>query len=495
MSKKKKGEIVLSDEEKEKRYKALFTQYNVWEEKIDKNGIPRKYNINLPNLGDLIYYEFNRYFITIIDSREIYYYNGGYYEPNGDAIIKNLSEQLLSEMTREHYKNEVLGYIRDKNYQKREVFNPPLNLINLKNGVYDIVTGELLPSSHEYHFINEIPVYYDADASSKDFEGFLQHICMQQGKRREIIEDTIQEYMGYSLYRSYFFKNYMTLDGGGDNAKTTLLDILLKLIGKRNNTGVSLQELNTRPFAKSKLFGKHTNISDDLPKKGLKYTGVIKQITGNSPIWADIKNHKTGIEFTNYAKPWYACNELPETEDITDAFFSRQLQITLLNKYLPRGSSEIDDETVFEADPDLIRRSTSPEQLSGIFNFAIIGLKRLLKQKHFSNIQTAEEKRQIWTRKTNPIHAFIEDEIETTHDDWVITVDDFFNEVVEYCAKNGFDKPTRHKVTTKMHNEGIRKQQKTVNGESRVWCWIGIRGTTNTEINHYSGPRKDGVIC
>ena len=478
--------MILTDKQKRR----MLQDYSVWEE--DDKG--NKKQPILPNLGELIYNELGYHFLTTIDNRDIFHYNGGYFEPNGDAIIKDIAEQFLEEETKEYYKKEVLGYIRDKNYQRREIFNPPLNLINLKNGVYDIVTGELLPSSHEYHFINEIPVYYDVDANSKDFEGFLQHICMQQGKGRKIIEDTIQEYMGYSFYRSYPFKNYIILDGGGDNAKTTLFDIVLKLMGERNNTGVSLQELNTRPFTKSKLFGKHTNISDDLPKKGLKYTGVIKQITGNSPIWADIKNHKTGIEFVNYAKPWYACNELPETEDITDAFFSRQLQITLLNKYLPKGSSEIDDETVFEADTGLVERLTSPEQLSGILNFAIDGLKRLLDHKHFSNIQTAEEKREIWTRKTNPVHAFIEDYIETDSEDWVITVDDFFDEVVDYCAANGFDKPTRHKVTTKMKDEGIRKQQKTINKESRIWCWIGLKSTTDTTINHYIGPRKDGVI-
>jgi putative DNA primase/helicase len=92
---------------------------------------------------------------------------------------------------------------------------------------------------------------------------------------------------------------------------------------------------------------------------------------------------KTHISTVYCAKPWYGCNELPETEDITDAFFSRQLQITLLNKYVS-NSNEINNETIFKADPKLTDKLTQPKQLTGILNFALEGLKRLIKQGFFT---------------------------------------------------------------------------------------------------------------
>jgi putative DNA primase/helicase len=448
-------------------------------------------------LSKLIQNEFGFNFLTLKDTKEVGYFNGKYYRFSGEAIIHQTAEDFMMDFSTIHYKNEIASDIRDFHYVDRDIFKTEPKYINLENGVLDITTGELHNHSSEYLFLNILPVEYDPATGCKHFERFLQHISMQQKKRRPVIEKTIQEYMGYSLIRNYFYKKYVVLDGRGDNAKTTLLDVMLALIGSHNNTSVSLQELNTRPFAKSQLYGKLTNISDDLPKKGLKYTGVIKQITGNSPMWADIKNHKKGIFFTNIAKPWYACNELPETEDVTDAFFSRQLQITLLNQYLPKGSKNIDDYTIFEADPELIKILTTPQELTGILNFAIKGYKRLKKQGHFSLDKdiTTELKRETWLKKTNPIHSFLEDEIERTEPDWVITVDDFFELICDYCDRYGFDRPTRHKVTSKMHNENIKKQQKTIDGESRVWCWIGLRHTIDTAKNHYIGERKDGVIC
>lgn len=486
---------------KKKLRRELSSQYGVfkWSEKKNKETGEKYYiktGVNCPNLGELFINEYSFNFMTTDDTQEILYYyeEDGCFYFGGENIILQLAEEFMEDLTTTHRKNEVVTYIRDYNYVNRvKKFNPNPRYINLNNGVYDIENREMLPHSPKYKFLTKIPVDYDPNATCPIFLDFLEKICSKQGMPRDEIEDTITEYMGYSLYRGYPYKKYIVLDGGGDNGKTTLLDVMLALVGEHNNTSVSLQELNEQHFAKAQLFGKHTNISDDLPKKALRYSGVIKQITGYSIIWADIKNHKKGIQFFSYAKPWYACNELPETSDLTDAFFSRMIQITLLNKFVERESDKIDNISVFQADESLIKQMTLPEELSGVLNAAIEGLHRLIEQRHFSNHQSTEEKRETWLRKTNPIHAFLEDEIEFVGDDWCITVDDFYSSILNYCERNGFGKPTKYKVTKKIwqENKGIKKMQKTVNRTPRIWCWVGIRSLTDETINHFAGETQD----
>jgi len=458
-----------------------------------KTGAP--ISVNCPRLADIILNEHNYYFFTMRDNQSIFFYDGGHYEPKGESIISNLVEYYLDDLSTEHRKNETVGHIRDKNYVDRDTIEPDVNLINLENGAYNIETREILPHSPKYRFLNKIPIKYEPDARCPLFEKFLQEVCMKQKKRREDIEKTIQEYLGYTLYRSYPFKRYLVLDGSGDNGKTVLLTIGEALVGKKNNASVSLHDLNNRPFALSKLYGKLANISDDLPNRPLKYTGIIKQITGNSPMWADIKNHKDGIRFTNTAKPWFACNQLPESYDWTDAFFSRMLQITFLNKFVqPPDYDKINDETVFKADTDLIDGKCKLfGELPGILNFALEGLHRLLENKRFSFTQSTDEVRDEYIKKTNPIHAFIDDECERTNEDWGITKDDFYNAVLEYCERRGYDKPnSQHDVTRKVNDEhgNIYLKQRTVDGE-RQRVWLGVRSLTDSTINHYFGADKE----
>jgi len=483
---------------KKKAKRELAKEYKIFTYKEKENKKTGeifyvKDKVIIPNLAELIINEYGFHFIALRDTKELYYYNDGTYHKEGETIISPIAEEYMDDLSTHHSKQEVISHIQDYSgiYHNRDVFSLDPNFICLENGILNLEKNTLEPHTPKHKFISKLPIIYDPKASSRDFEKFLQEICMQSKKRRKDVEDTIQEYMGYGLWACYNYKNYIVFDGGGDNAKTTLFQILIAFYGEDNNTSVSLQELNDRPFAKSKLFGKYVNISDDLPKKALKYSGVIKQITGNSPIWADIKNHKEGIQFVNFAKPWESCNELPETPDITDAFFSRMIQITLLNKFIKKGSPEIDGETIFEADPFITQRLTTPEQLSGILNFAMEGLKRLRKNGFFSDKQTTEVKRETWLKKTNPVYAFITEEIETGDMNWGITVDDFADQVINYCVRNGFDKPTRHKITKKVNDEGlgIRKMQKRIN-QNLTWCWIGVKSTTDNVINHYFG--KDG---
>ena len=82
----------------------------------------------------------NRDYIVLKDNQDIYVDNGSYYEPIGQGTIENRVSHYLDDMTCTRYKNEVVNIIKHYQYINREELNPPLNLINLKNGVLDIET-------------------------------------------------------------------------------------------------------------------------------------------------------------------------------------------------------------------------------------------------------------------------------------------------------------------------------------------------------------------
>ena len=56
-----------------------------------------------------------------------------------------------------------------KTYRSRTKFDTDLNVINMKNGLYDILKGEFKEHNSEYLSINQIPIVYNPTAKPKLF--------------------------------------------------------------------------------------------------------------------------------------------------------------------------------------------------------------------------------------------------------------------------------------------------------------------------------------
>ena len=119
----------------------------------------------------------------------------------------------------------MVNYVRDYNYVDRDIFNPPLNLLNIENGVYDLNKDDLLDHNPDYYFLNKIPIKYNPDARINQIEQFLQDILPTDSIT------TVQESFGYTLYRSYYIQKAFMYIGGGSNGKSTLLALLRALLG------------------------------------------------------------------------------------------------------------------------------------------------------------------------------------------------------------------------------------------------------------------------
>jgi phage/plasmid-associated DNA primase len=58
-------------------------------------------------------------------------------------------------------------------YRTRKEIDSDLNIINLKNGLYNFQTGEFKEHSPNYISVNQLPIRYDAKAKPKLFGQFL----------------------------------------------------------------------------------------------------------------------------------------------------------------------------------------------------------------------------------------------------------------------------------------------------------------------------------
>lgn len=407
----------------------LLNRYNVIKY---NNNIPT--GVNCPRLAKLIMEEYKYNFMTMQDNKEIFYHNGYCYRPNGETIINNLVEYYLDDLSTEHRKKEVVGFIRDNEYFPRDIFDPPLNHINMENGIYNIDTGELIPHSYIALFVNKIPIKYNPKADCPKIKKFFSEVVYEGDI------PTLQELFGYCLYRRYHIHKAVMLVGGGKNGKSTLLRLLIKFLGEENVSNKELQSIIYNRFSLASLFGKYANVASDISDKALKITGLFKMITGEDRIEAE-KKFKDSFRFTNYAKLIFSANKVPISEDESYAFFRRWILISFPNTFEGK-----------KCNPNILEQITTEKEMSGLFNWAVDGLKRLLKNGDFSNIKSIEDVMEQYKTMSNPMYEYCNEFLIHNAGEYIFK-SELWVHYVKWCKRKKLPVTPKNILTQKLNEE------------------------------------------
>ena len=347
--------------------------------------------------------------------RDIFIYQDGIYIEGEDKLKKDIRAILKDACTNYHIR-EIIETIKDRTSIDREAFFSPIHLINLNNGVLDTSTNEFLPHSPKHLFFTKIPVDYDTNADCPIIKKYFSDVLDTD----QIL--VIQEWFGYALYREYMIKKALICVGEGDTGKTTLINLLFAFIGTKNVSGVSLQKITYDKFAAAHLYNKHINLYDDLSFKDIQDNGAFKIATGGGVIPAE-KKFKDQFLFKNYAKLTFACNKIPDVKDASDdAYFNRWMVIHF--------DHVIEEEN---RDRQLIHKMTAAHELSGLLNFALEGLKRILETKRFSYNKDTHEIKMEMMRSASSIACFAGDCMEEMTGEW-ISKEDLYHAYTEYAS-------------------------------------------------------------
>ena len=438
----------LETEEKEilkahLRHSLELPQPEVWEDIVDAS----KYLLK------------SQHFITMNDTNDIYLYQNGAYKPNAEAFILKEIEDNVKENTEvtKHFCSEVIGHIQRSTYVDRKEFDTNPSFLVLDNCILDLDTYEVKQHSPEYYTKVKLPVKYDGTQDCPNIKKFLDEVFYPD----DIF--IVQEFLGSCLWRNYETQKALMLVGDGSNGKSTFIYLIKSLIGSENIASKTLQELEFNRFAKAELYGKLVNLFADLPEAALKSTTTFKSLTGGDPITAEYKG-KTGFPFINYAKLVFSTNAVPEAiNDDTFAFFRRWILLTLPNRF--EGVNE---------NKDLLKKLTTQEELSGLLNWTLEGLKRLRSNGwKFSYTKTTDQLKEEYIRKSSPMKAFIMDCLEIRSDGYV-EKQVLFNAYAEYCRNKKLPSVTSDTFFKRLPQyarvETIRKEI----GDKRPMCFIGI---------------------
>jgi P4 family phage/plasmid primase-like protien len=420
-------------------------------------------------------------FLTLEGGKEILYYDNdkGVYSYGGEILIEKELEEIFNFNIKSADITEIKGHIMRLTYVKKEEFDADLNIHNFKNGLYNIRTGELKPHTPDYYSLNQKPFLYNPKARSKHFVKFLKEVLY--------LEDipTAIDIIAYTFVKYNPHELYFILIGIGSNGKSVYTGIIINLHGRDNVSNVSLKELANDHFGLADLDGKDVNIDTEMSSNSIKDLSVLKKLTGSQPIRVQRK-HQHAYDALLHAKLIFNANQLPASPDDTDAHYRREIPLSFPNQF--EGANE---------DPDLLKKLTSEEELSGIFNLVKPALKRLVETQRVRLSQkTIAERKKKGQLIREPINSFLKEaeDPESTIDDYVL-VDDLYVGYIRFCkhhklpiqGKTNFNSEVEHSIAIK-----AVKRRKEINGKKlQVWKNIRQRKWLKINPNETLTPNED----
>ena len=356
----------------------------------------------------------------------IYCYNGMYWVKVQEDEMKLFIHSAVnvlggSNAGRRHYKwkeDVYRQFISEALFVHKEKTEGQ-TLINLRNGTFEITAEH--QSLREYRaedFLRyRLDFDYDPQATAPMFQKFLDRVLPDKD-----CQAVLSECMGYIFTKGLKLEKVLLLTGTGANGKSTFFSIATAIFGQDNVSSFSLQELTKGQYQRAELQDVIVNFCSEI--SGKMETSVFKQLASGEPVSA---RHIFGRPFTmtDYAKMVFLCNELPWQIEQTDAFFRRFIIIPF--------EQTIPEE---ERDPDLANKIIASER-SGVFNWMLDGLKRLLKNKRFTDSEVIKRQIEQFRYERDTVAVFLDQENYVPSNEKEEKLSVLYEKYSRYCRGTG----------------------------------------------------------
>jgi putative DNA primase/helicase len=311
---------------------------------------------------------------------------------------------------------------------ERKSVNSGAMLINLQNGTLEINSyGCNFREHRREDFLTYcLGFNYDLNATYPLYQRYLDQVLPDAG-----LQKILQEFHGYVFTRGLKLEKALILLGEGANGKSVQFEISRALFGEVNMSSKSLGDLVDRDSGndnRAKLQDKLVNYGSEIRADVLD-ADIFKRLVSGEPVMAREK-YKTSFDLQNECKFIFNANRLPQTVERTNAFFRRFLIIPY-NYTIPEN----------ERDPELHTKIISTE-LSGILNWVIVGLVRLLQNRKFTESQISNDVLEQYKNETNIVKLFLDDEGYTPDDTSFMSSKILYSRYSEWCHFNGFKRAT-----------------------------------------------------
>ncbi len=387
----------------------------------------------------------------------IYLYNGAYWSELEEDLLESFLGRAANKMGVNKYDARFYLFREKLLKQFMSIAHLPtpkkpegLVMVNLRNGTVEInpkkeVPIRLRPPNQADFITYQLPFDYDEEAVALMFSQYLNQVLPDKD-----VQMILAEYLGYVFMSSSVLKleKALILYGTGANGKSVFFEIVNALLGDENVSTYSLQSLTDKNgYYRAKITNCLVNYASEI--NGNMETALFKQLVSGEPVEARLPFGQP-FKITDYAKLIFNCNELPTDVEHTNAFF-RRFMIVPFEKTIPEA----------EQDKELAAKIIRDE-LSGVFNWVLEGLQRLLKQKDFTYSEKVEQQSDLYRLESDSVLKYLDESDYKPTIETHITLSEIYGEYKGFCGDDGYFPVGKSKFKKRLQNEGIKVKRKAV---------------------------------
>ena len=334
-------------------------------------------------------------------------------------------------------------------------------LVSLRNGLFHLEDSILIPHSLGFFTQNSLPFEYNQAAGCPTWDGFLRSVWTDD---QESIE-CLQEMFGYILSGDTRQQKFFNLIGPRRSGKGTINKVLVALLGQHNTVAPELGEL-CDTFGLQPWLGKLLASFTDARAPERNRSAVVSQllrIVGGDTITVNRKNKEAWNGYLPTRLVIYS-NEVLQLTENSNALTGRMVVLKMTKSFFN------------QEDTDLAHKLE--QELSGIFNWAMEGLKRRLgRGGHFLQPTTGKEYLDLMAELGNPMGTFAEDALEFDPKSMVKKEDVFVcwkHWALKKSMAPGTEQAFKRRFLAATQERYVMSQQVQIGGE-RSQVYMGVK--------------------
>lgn len=413
----------------------------------NKEGAPAKVNSRA-----IVDYFVNQGEVFVLGS-DCYRYQDGVYVESSSYVRSQIKDMIMFDrfITQEAIMSVYKLLVDDYRIRKTaDELNPDIDLINFKNGVWNIKENKMYP--HDSKYLQTIQIPHDVGEYVPFKETRLYDFFKKTKLKKEDIM-MVLKYMAYCMTLKHGLKTFMVLLGKSNTGKSVLIRFFEHLVGSQNTSALSMHELNMR-FYPSQLYGRLMNACADNNSLPLSSIDSLKKITGGDLIMHE-KKGKEPFFFVPFCKLIFSFNQMPlQLEEKSNAFYKRMRILSMETELF------LNDEYV----NDLCTNGV--EEI-------IPYLLTLLPIKEIPRTSASDKLVEDLRQDSDSIHAFIA-KCCKLGEDCRVPKNDLYEGYVRFCNEVGREAHKKQGFMRNIRSQGIIEVR---DSKTREYCWKGIELT------------------